>query len=385
MLLSPQAFLQEQHLQKITSDEVQALVDDHFSVFRDRVEWHANDNHVLTVEYDTSFLPRLQLFPSGKSESTLKAFHASVISKDNKNLSPLKKIWMRIHHILGHGSFGLAQALAVGGWFDTKALGLSQLPLSEAPVCEACKYGKQTRRPDGTTTTVKNPSTTGSLKEGFTVPGQCIFSDQLTSVQRGRLFHTAGCESTKDQFCGATIFVDAASGYIFVECQVTLDATNTINAKNNFERHSLEMGVAVQSYHTDNGIYKSKAFTEELTTKYQSIRFSGVGAKWQNGVAEGAIRIIVSKARTIMIHANLHWPEEKNDALWPMALAHATYIYNNTPNEKTGIPPIDVYTRTASDGQLLRNLHVWGCPTCVLEPKLTEAGGKIPKWKPRSR
>ena len=90
------------------------------------------------------------------------------------------------------------------------------------------------------------------------------------------------------------MFVDAASGYIFAEPQVTLNASDTINAKHKFERHAMELGVTVESYHTDNGIYKSKAFTEELAQNYQSIRFSGVGAKWQNGVSEGAIRIIVS-------------------------------------------------------------------------------------------
>ena len=91
--------------------------------------------------------------------------------------------------------------------------------------------------------------------------------------------------------CGATLFVDGESGYIHIECQVTLNATDTINAKHKWERHGADMGVSIDSYHTDNGIYKSKAFTEELAQNYQSICFSGVGAKWQNGVAKGAIRI----------------------------------------------------------------------------------------------
>ena len=88
--------------------------------------------------------------------------------------------------------------------------------------------------------------------------------------------------------------MDGASGYLFVESQVTLNATDTVNAKHNFERHAMELGVVVDSYHTDNGVYKSQAFTEELTNGHQSIRFSGVGAKWQNGVAEGAINLVVS-------------------------------------------------------------------------------------------
>ena len=100
-------------------------------------------------------------------------------------------------------------------------------------------------------------------------------------------------------------------------------------------------------------------------------------------MAEGAIRIIVSKART-MIHAKLHWLEANDDSLWPMALSHAAYVYNNTPNSESGIAPIEVFSRTTSDHQALKHMHTWGCPAFVLEPKLTDAGGKIPKWKPRS-
>ena len=385
MLLSPQAFLNTQHLQKLGQQDIQSLVEDHFTIYRNRVEWHAEGKHLLTVPYDQSFLPRMQLFPSGQAVSTLKAFHMSVLHGSNKNLTALQKIWLKLHHKLGHPSFSLIQQMASGGYFSTQALGLSQLKLTDAPMCKACKYGKQVRRPDGTTTTTKNPDVIGSTKEGQTIPGMRIFSDQIISFQPGRLFHTAGCESNKDKFNGATIFVDAASGLIFVVPQVTMNATDTINAKHEFERYCHEMGVTVDSYHTDNGIYKSKAFTEELVNNFQSIRFSGVGAKWQNGAAEGAIRILVSKARTMMIHAAIHWPDAKDESLWPMALAHAAYVYNHTPNATSGIAPMEIFSRTQGDGQALRNLHTWGCPTYVLEPKLTEAGGKIPKWKPRSR
>ena len=85
----------------------------------------------------------------------------------------------------------------------------------------------------------------------------------------------------------------------------SLSMHDTINAKHKWEHHAADMGVTIDSYHTDNGIYKNKAFTEELAQNYQTICFSGVGVKWQNGgVAEGAIRIIlVSKACTMMIHA----------------------------------------------------------------------------------
>jgi len=40
---------------------------------------------------------------------------------------------------------------------------------------------------------------------------------------------------------------------------------------------------------------------------------------------------------------------------------------------------------TKSTHSALKNAHPWGCPVYVLEPSLSQAGGKIPKWQPRSR
>ena len=226
--------------------------------------------------------------------STLKAM-TSVLHMDNHNLTPLQKIWLRWHIKLGHLSFNHVQKLALGGFLDRLALGLLRTRAEEQPPCAACQYGKQTRKPDGSTTTTKNPSKLGALKEGQLTPGSCIFCDQLKSRVRGRLPHTAGREPDKDKFCGTSVFCDAASGYIHVEHQVTLNAADSIMAKDSFERVAQQYGVSIDSYHTDNGIFKSARYVESLHAHGQSIRYSGVGPKWQNGVAEGAIRIVVSK------------------------------------------------------------------------------------------
>jgi Reverse transcriptase (RNA-dependent DNA polymerase) len=375
-LLSPQAFLRGQN-------NPRGNTQDHFQVFHDRAEWHHNGAKLLTMDYDSSFLPRLILFSKGATIPTLKAFTASVLQDSNRNLTSLQKLWLRWHIKLGHLSFSHVQKLGIGGWLDQFALGLQRSKVLDHPHCSACKFGKQTRRPDSTTTTVKNH--TGTLSVNQLSPGGRIFCDHLVSRVRGRLFHTAGREPEGDQYCGAMIFYDAASGLIHVEPQVTLNATDTILAKDSFERMALQSGVTIDSYHTDNGVFKNQRFVQEIHTNVQSIRFSGVGAHWQNGMAEGAIRIIVSRARTLMLHAVWHWPEMEDASLWPMAMAHAVHIYNHTPNELTGIAPIETFSGSLSDGQALRNLHTWGCPTYVLEPRLTEAGGKIPKWQPRSR
>ena len=373
-LFSPQVYL----------DRHKKGQDEEFSIQGGQSVWRVNGKTKITVPYDGSFLPRITLFHAGKATQTLSALQ-SVIQESNQNMTPLQKVWMRWHIKLGHLSFAHVLKLGLGGFLDKHALGLERNPLLGQPKCASCQFGKQVRKPDHTTITVKHPDSTGALKAGQLQPGQRVFTDQLESRVRGRLLHTAGREQESDKFCGSSVFVDAASGYIHIEHQVSLSATDSINAKTSFERMAKEVGVIVEQYHTDNGIYKSKAYVQELIDNQQSIRYSGVGAKWQAGVAEGAIRIVVSRARTLMIHAALHWPEEEDETLWPLALSHAAHLYNHTPSDINGIAPIEVFTKTLSDHQALRNAHTWGSPLYVLEPRLTSAGGKIPKWQPRSR
>jgi hypothetical protein len=380
-LFSPQAYLREQSL----LHDRHYKLEDHFSVYADRAEWHIDGQRVLTLNYDSSYLPRMILFHKGKAKTTLLGMQA-VVSKSNANLTPLQRIWLRWHIKLGHLSFQHTLVLGMGGYLDRLCLGLGKRDKDRGtPKCASCQFGKQVRKADGATTTSKNPDVTGSLKEGLLTPGDRVFSDQLESRIRGRLLHTAGRELPSNQFCGSTIFVDGASGYIHVEHQVTLNASDTINAKNAFERKAQEFGVKVKGYHTDNGVYTSQAFTQELIDNQQTLRLSGVGAKWQNGVSEGAINLVVSRARTMMIHAALHWPEVEDESLWPLAINHAVYLYNNTPNVESGIAPIEVFGKTLSDHQALRNAHTWGAPLYTLQPRLQSAGGKIPKWQPRSR
>jgi len=183
---------------------------------------------------------------------------------------------------------------------------------------------------------------------------------------------------------GGTIFCDATSGYIHVKHQVSLTSYETIAAKVNFERLAIEAGVTITSYHTDNGIYRSSEFLKELHTKGQGIKMSGVSTQFQNGAAENAIKNTVARARTMMLHAAIRWPEVKDQSLWPYALTHAAYLHNQTPNQQSGLSPVELWTKTKSTNMPLQNLHVWGSPVYVLDPTLRD-GSKLPKWNPRSR
>ena len=335
----------------------------------------------VTIHYDTmTHLPRLPAYSNALTSANALAIVGCVTDETNQNLTVQQKILLKWHFRLGHLGFNTVQWLGrqgVLGQFGDK-MGAARL---HAPKCAACQYGKQGRTPIPTHHSEKDPP--GSLTKDKLEPGQLIFADQYESRAPGRAFTTKGLSSSQT-FNGGTLFIDAASNFIYVSHQVGATAAETIASKTKFEREALTCGVDIQAYHTDNGVFTSKEFMRELAEKGQGITLSGVSAQFQNGAAENAIKIVVRNARTMMIHAALRWPGYSEKDLWPMALSHATYLFNNTPNIATGVSPISVFTKATPSMHTLRNVHTWGCPVYVLAPKLKD-GQKIPKWEPRSR
>ena len=71
--------------------------------------------------------------------------------------------------------------------------------------------------------------------------------------------------------------------------QVLLATSDTIESLFSVMCEAMEHGVELKCFHSDNGIFKSKASVEALKDNYQMITKSGVRAHLQNGVAEQAI------------------------------------------------------------------------------------------------
>ena len=166
----------------------------------------------------------------------------------------------------------------------------------------------------------------GKIAAGDLQPGQRVSIDQFVSSRRGRLESSRGHTKEEHMYKGGIIFVDHASGLIFIVNLVSLGAIETIKAKVLFERMAHEHGVAIQNYHADNGIFTAKDFQDHLLQAAdtgkppQSIWYSGVGAHHQNAIAERNIGTMVARAHTSLIHYTLHWPEVADDSLWPLAV-----------------------------------------------------------------
>jgi hypothetical protein len=184
-------------------------------------------------------------------------------------------------------------------------------------------------------------------------------------------------------FKGGVIFVDHATGFVFVEPVVNFTAGEAIRAKREFEREMASMGVTVLNFHTDNGVFTAAAFQDELAKLDQGMTLSGVGAHHQNAVAERAIGTVSAMARTMMLHAKIRWPKAVETKLWPMAMKHAQFLINHVP-ALNNVCPMDLILKTTVPRDHLRSVHVWGAPCFVLDPKLQD-GNKVPKFDPRSR
>ena len=105
----------------------------------------------------------------------------------------------------------------------------------------------------------------------------------------------------------------------------------------------MEHGVHIAQYHGNNGIFTAQEFETHLLSQGQTLQLSSVGAHHQNGVAERAIGMVVSCARTTMLHVALNWPEVADTTLWPMALSYNIHLWNVMPQQDSGCSPLELF------------------------------------------
>jgi hypothetical protein len=73
----------------------------------------------------------------------------------------------------------------VGGYLDTKSLGLTKAELLNPPKCAACCYGKQARKPNHINTKAQHPSTKGQLLNTLTGTIRNLFQYNNTTISGG--------------------------------------------------------------------------------------------------------------------------------------------------------------------------------------------------------
>ena len=153
--------------------------------------------------------------------------------------------------------------------------------------------------------------------------------------------------------------------------------------KDAFEAYSATYGVTIQHYHCDNGRFADNLWRESAARANQTLSYSGVGASFQNGVAEKRIGDLQGAATNMLLHAERSWPTAINTHLWPYALRMASDVYNSTPRVNEEASPVENFAGFKMR-PLLNRFHHFGCPVYVLHRNL-QSGKKGRKWENRAR
>ena len=304
----------------------------------------------------------------------IKETSKEVLQNRNTTLVPAETKYLRWHQKLGHPSFATMKCLSKKG-FIPKFI----KDMQEEPMCLGCKLGKATKIKAGS----------GDLAPDRIInPGDLIHADQAECSQPGRPMTYSGHNSSNKIVC-FTVFVDSISKKIWVEFQTSTEAEQTLKGKKRIEKDAAKYNVKIKSFRTDNGVFRSKEFKDNLEKCEQEISFCGVGMHSQNGVAERHIRTIVEKARAMLLHASSHWQDELDTELWTFAVNYAIHIWNNTPREDLdNLTPEERFSGVTLSKETkqkkIRKFHPFGCPTYVLTDKL-QGTSKPPRWEPRTR
>jgi hypothetical protein len=244
-----------------------------------------------------------------------------------------------------------------------------------------CALAKAKRRAKKSSVQTKTTERDGELKTGNLKVGARVYLDHFESRLLGRTYDSYWKPSSTKLKVGA-LYVNHDSGFAHCEHQVGFSAGETIRGKQKFEKMCMDNGVVVQDYLTDSGTFKAHKFVSHMHETQQTMHFCGTNSHHQNGVAERAIQTISNMARAMILHESMHWKDIIDASLLPVAVNHAIHIYNNNPSK--GVTPEYIFTGSNVPRHRLLDLHVWGCPVCVLYPQMQQ-GRKLPRWQPRSR
>eukprot|EP00957_Ditylum_brightwellii_P024100 1817576-Ditylum_brightwellii.AAC.1 len=190
--------------------------------------------------YPRNNLPWLMTRTKKTMEENMMGLQTAVnlAAEKNQNLTSAQNKLLHWHQRLCHVSFSTIQWLARSGHSPVKnsdAVGMCQIP-----VCSSCQFAKQKRRPHKATKSQQNCENEGKLKKKNLFPGQPLSADHYQSAVPERIYSSRGSYHSEDMFNGGTIFVDHASGNIFIYHQQSLSAANSIKSMLRLEREAAE-------------------------------------------------------------------------------------------------------------------------------------------------
>jgi hypothetical protein len=136
--------------------------------------------------------------------------------------------------------------------------------------------------------------------------------------------------TTLKKYKNVMLFVDHKTRLVYPSFEESKTASEACRSKCDYETFAKRYNVTINSYHADNGAFRSEAFQKSIDNNHQKLNFSNVDAKWQNGLVERSNGTLCAAARSMLNHAISRWDTIITPELWPFAIQHAATIYNTT-------------------------------------------------------
>jgi hypothetical protein len=180
------------------------------------------------------------------------------------------------------------------------------------------------------------------------------------------------------------LFVDHKTRLVYPSFQESKTATEACQSKCDYEILAKRYNVKVESYHADNGAFRTETLEKEIDNKNQKLNFSGVNAQWKNGLIERSNSTLFTSACSMQNHAISKWDNTITAELWPFTIQHAATIFNTKKQRSRGYDarPWEQFTSERSKLDQ-HDMHPLCCPVYVLDKRMKE-GTSPPKWTKRT-
>jgi hypothetical protein len=247
-----------------------------------------------------------------------------------------------------------------------------QVATCQIPKCRSCLENKGNKRP--------HKQHCGSITQYDHHPGSNTSIDHVDAANvPGYTWQHKGLPILK-KYKNFMLFVDHKTSLVYPSFQESKTASEACRSKCDYETFAKRYNVTIDSYHAENGAFRSEIFQKSIDNNNQKLNFSGVNAQWKNSLVERSNGTLCAAARSMLNHAISRWDKTITAKLWPFSIQHTTTIYNTTKRRSRDydLSPWEEFTGERSKLNQT-DMHPLFCPVYVLDRRMQE-GTSPPKW-----
>jgi hypothetical protein len=153
-----------------------------------------------------------------------------------------------------------------------------QVATCQIPKCLSCSKNKGKKK--------SHKQHRGSITQDDNYPGSNTSIDHVDAANvTGYTCQHKGRPTLK-KYKNFMLLVDHKTRLVYPSFQESKTASEACRSKCDYEKFAQRYQVMVNSYHAENGAFRSETFQKAIDNKNQKFHFSGVNAQWQNGLVE---------------------------------------------------------------------------------------------------